>query len=225
MFLRTLSLPSATSHCDWRLFLGNFLFAASNRSYGKPLIWTVAFEFLSQDASVKICSSCMVETLGTGQSDQMPLKPRAGIRQSWLSEIWSPNCVLHLTGHQLLRKHLHFFLFYFIFEMYLFVCKHVYLYLCIRTWTWHDACVERKANLWELVLPFYYVGPGDQTQFFRFGSMYFFFVCFYLLSHLACSVSQGSFGKSWGEDKSQRYSIHQGDGVSRENRAATHVNP
>lgn len=59
---------------------------------GKTLIWNVAFEFLSQDASVKICSSCMVEILGTGQSGQMLLKRRVGIGQSWLSEIWSPNC-------------------------------------------------------------------------------------------------------------------------------------
>lgn len=35
-------------------------------------------------------------------------------------------------------------------------------------------CVEREANSWELVMPFYCVGPGDQTQFFRFGSMHFF---------------------------------------------------
>lgn len=35
---------------------------------------------------------------------------------------------------------------------------------------------ESKDNLWELVLPFHHMGPGDQTQFFRLDSILVF--CF-----------------------------------------------
>lgn len=105
---------------------------------------------------------------------------RAGFQRSGLQTVF---CTWQSTN---LWENISTSFYFILFEIYLLVCKYVYLYLRIRAWTWHDACVERKPNLWELVLPFYYVGPEDQTQFFRFGSMHFFFLVWFLPAEPSC---------------------------------------
>lgn len=51
------------------------------------------------------------------------------------------------------------------------VCTHA---ICMCVHTCHGAVVEARGELWEVVLSFHYMGPGDGTRLFRFGSRYFF---------------------------------------------------
>lgn len=146
---------------------------------GKTLIWNVAFEFLSQDASVKICSSCMVEILGTWQSGQMLLKRRVGIGQSWLSEIWSPDCSAPDRAQTFEKTSL--------LRSILFYLKFIYLYvsMCICIYVLghgHDVMHEWKGKQTCGSSALLLVGPGDQTQFFRFGSLNFLFVCLFVVT-------------------------------------------